>query len=125
MATGQTSNFLVDNVNKILSVYVPSYGRQGVSKLLTSMGVKSYGTITFPDNKSHQAEFIRIPADVSVMDVKKFLNQDWYSERPSLVISITGGAKEYKMQQKVLRAFRRGLLKVARTTGIEKLNNFI
>ncbi|CAF3539975.1 unnamed protein product [Rotaria socialis] len=117
MAAGQASNFLVDNVNKILSVYVPSYGRQGVSKLLTSMGVKSYGTITFPDNKSHQAEFIRIPADASVMDVKKFLNQDWYSERPSLVISITGGAKEYKMQHKVLRAFRRGLLKVARTTG--------
>ncbi|CAF5018026.1 unnamed protein product, partial [Rotaria sp. Silwood1] len=37
--------------------------------------------------------------------------------RPSLVISVTGGAKNYNMQAKLLRAFRRGLLKVASTTG--------
>jgi len=40
-------------------------------------------------------------------------------QRPSLVISVTGGAKDYNMKPKLLRAFRRGLLKVARTTGIE------
>jgi len=32
---------------------------------------------------------------------------------------VTGGAKDYNMKPKLLRAFRRGLLKVARTTGIE------
>ncbi len=32
---------------------------------------------------------------------------------------MTGGAKDYNMKPKLLRAFRRGLLKVARTTGIE------
>ncbi|CAF5056567.1 unnamed protein product, partial [Rotaria sp. Silwood1] len=57
------------------------------------------------DNKSNRAEFIRIASKASV------------EERPSLVISVTGGAKNYKMKSKLFRAFQRGLLKVASTTG--------
>ncbi|CAF0905041.1 unnamed protein product [Rotaria sordida] len=117
MASGQTSSLLIDNVQKILSVYVPNYNHDTLNKLLTLMGVKSHGTITFSDNKSHQADFIRIPNDAPVMHVQEFLNRHWFDEPPSLVISITGGAKEYNMKPRLLRAFRRGLLKVARTTG--------
>ncbi|CAF3466654.1 unnamed protein product, partial [Rotaria sp. Silwood2] len=39
---------------------------------------------------------------------------------PTLVISVTGGAKEFTMKPKLLKAFQDGLLRVARTTGIEK-----
>ncbi|CAF4659394.1 unnamed protein product, partial [Rotaria magnacalcarata] len=45
------------------------------------------------------------------------MHRKWCTERPSLVISITGGAKDYNMKPRLLRAFRRGLLKVASTTG--------
>ncbi|CAF3349545.1 unnamed protein product [Rotaria sp. Silwood1] len=116
-STGQTSTALVDNVQKILSVYVPNLSRDSYNKLLASINIKSYGTITFSDNKSHQADFIRIPHNAPVMQVHEFLNRHWSEGHPSLVISITGGAKEYNMKPRLLRAFRRGLLKVARTTG--------
>ena len=44
-----------------------------------------------------------------------------FFQHPPLVISITGGAKDYNMKPKLLRAFQRGLLKVARTTGEKSL----
>ncbi|CAF4493127.1 unnamed protein product, partial [Rotaria sp. Silwood2] len=117
MTTGPTSTALVDNVHKLLSVYVPNNSRDTYKNLLASMNVKSHGKITFSDYKSHQADFIRIPNDAPVMQVQELLNRHWCGGRPSLVISITGGAKEYNMKPRLLRAFRRGLLKVARTTG--------
>ncbi|CAF4614262.1 unnamed protein product [Rotaria sp. Silwood1] len=101
-STGQTSTALVDNVQKILSVYGPP---------------STTRRTTVSDNKSHQADFIRIPHNAPVMQVHEFLNRHWSEGHPSLVISITGGAKEYNMKPRLLRAFRRGLLKVARTTG--------
>ncbi|CAF3772040.1 unnamed protein product [Rotaria sordida] len=111
------SNFLFSNVNKILSTFVPAHHRRQSNELYKSIGVKSHGTITFADNKSNRAEFIRIPPDAPVMQVKELISTKWCHERPSLVISVTGGAKDYNMKPKLLRAFRRGLLKVASTTG--------
>ncbi|UJR33550.1 hypothetical protein I4U23_020992 [Adineta vaga] len=117
MTAAPNSTLLIDNVNKLISTFVPAHGRPVSNQLYTSIGVKSHGTVTFPDNKSTRAEFIRIPPDASVMHVKELLVKQWCHARPSLVISVTGGAKEYNMKPKLLRAFRRGLLKVARTTG--------
>ncbi|CAF3941979.1 unnamed protein product [Rotaria sp. Silwood2] len=71
----------------------------------------------FADNKSNRAEFIRIPPDASVTKVKELMHAKWCKERPSLVISVTGGAKAYNMKPRLLRAFRRGLLKVTSSTG--------
>ncbi|CAF3537706.1 unnamed protein product [Rotaria sp. Silwood1] len=87
------------------------------NQLYNTIGIKSHGTITFADNKSNRAEFIRLLPDASVMHVKEIVLQKWCHERPSLVISVTGGAKDYNMKPILLRAFRRGLLKVASTTG--------
>ncbi|CAF1256388.1 unnamed protein product [Adineta steineri] len=112
-----TQKFLFENANKILSNFMPTHQRRESNQLHAAIGVKSHGTITFADNKSNRAEFIRIPPDASVARVKEFLNRQWCSERPSLVISVTGGAKDYHMKPKLLRAFRRGLSKVTRTTG--------
>ncbi|CAF0789998.1 unnamed protein product [Adineta ricciae] len=117
-ATSQpTSNLLFENVNKILTTFVPANHHHDSNQIHKAIGVKSHGTITFADNKSNRAEFIRVPPDASVMHVKELLIKQWCGKRPSLVISITGGAKDYHMKPKLLRAFRRGLSKVARTTG--------
>ncbi|CAF1439584.1 unnamed protein product [Rotaria sp. Silwood1] len=110
-------NFVSDSVNKIVSTLVPEEHTRASNQLINSIGAKSYGTITFTDNKSNRAEFIRIPPEAPVSEVKKYINTKWCHERPSLVISVTGGAKDYDMKPKLLRAFRRGLLKVASTTG--------
>ncbi|CAM4802278.1 unnamed protein product [Rotaria magnacalcarata] len=112
-----SSNFLFENVNKILSTFVPANRRPEDFQLHEAINVKSNGTITFSDNKSNRAQFIRIPPDASVWHVKELMHRKWCTERPSLVISITGGAKDYNMKPRLLRAFRRGLLKVASTTG--------
>ncbi|CAF2768165.1 unnamed protein product, partial [Rotaria sp. Silwood2] len=111
-----TPNFLFQNVNKILRNFVPDDHDKENKQLFNSIGIKSHGTITFADNKSNRAEFIRIPPDADVMKVKELMHAKWCKERPSLVISVTGGAKAYNMKPRLLRAFRRGLLKVASTT---------
>ncbi|CAF4039299.1 unnamed protein product [Rotaria sordida] len=117
MTTEQTSTLLLDDGHDTALVNPQQDDDETCKKLFQSMNVLSYGTITFSDNKSHQADFIRISNNVSPTLVHEFLTRYWYDGRPSLVISITGGAKEYNMKPRLLRAFRHGLLKVARTTG--------
>ncbi|CAF1186955.1 unnamed protein product [Rotaria sordida] len=95
----------------------PAQNRQETNQLYTSIDVISHGTITFAENKSDQSKFISIPPNASVQHVKELLFRQWCSERPPLVISVTGGAKDYNIKPKLLKAFRSGLLKVARTTG--------
>ena len=44
----------------------------------------------------------------------------WGLDKPSLLISVTGGAGNFKMSKRLEETFRRGLKKIALTTG-EKL----
>ncbi|CAF2820727.1 unnamed protein product [Rotaria sp. Silwood2] len=104
-------------MGKILPIPTPNDVHEIVQDSLTSIGVKSYGTLTFPRNKSHQADFIRVPDNINVNYVKEFLYRYCSHECPSLVISITGDAKDFEMKPKIIRQFRRDLLKVAQTTG--------
>ncbi|CAF2112637.1 unnamed protein product [Rotaria magnacalcarata] len=112
-----SSNFLTSNVRHILSTFLPTNVLDETRQLHNAINVQHNGTITFPDNKSNRAQFICIPPDASVTHVKKLMLRHWCQHKPSLVISITGGAKNYNMSGKLLRAFRRGLRKVAMTTG--------
>ncbi|CAF4489102.1 unnamed protein product, partial [Rotaria sp. Silwood2] len=116
MTIEQTSTLLLDDGYDTALVNPQQGDDENFSKLFQLMNVLSYGTITFSDNKSHRADFIRISNGVPPTQVHEFLTRYWCDERPSLVISITGGAKEYNMKPRLLRAFRHGLLKVARTT---------
>ncbi|CAF4855404.1 unnamed protein product [Rotaria sp. Silwood1] len=117
MTTEQTSTLLLDDEHDATLVKPQQHDDKTFSNLFQLMNVLSYGTITFSDNKSHRADFIRRSNDVPPTQVHEFLTREWCDGRPSLVISITGGAKEYNMKPRLLRAFRHGLLKVARTTG--------
>ena len=51
MAATQTPNVLFDNVNKLLSTFVPAINHKESSHIFTSIGVKSRGTITCIINK--------------------------------------------------------------------------
>ncbi|CAF4304374.1 unnamed protein product, partial [Adineta steineri] len=85
--------------------------------LIATLGIKSYGTIIFGRNQSNKANFIRIPSNASPSYVKQLVVQRCANKRPSLVISVTGSAREYNMKSKLFRIFRQGLLKVVKTTG--------
>ncbi|CAM4879980.1 unnamed protein product [Rotaria socialis] len=100
----------------ILSMWKTNIGGNR-HELHKAINAEYNGTITFSDNKSNRAQFICVPPDASVTHVKKLMLRHWCKDKPSLVISITGGAKNYNMSGKLLRAFRRGLRKVATTTG--------
>ena len=41
----------------------------------------------------------------------------WGLDRPNLLISVTGGAKNFHMRPRLKEVFRRGLMKAAASTG--------
>jgi transient receptor potential cation channel subfamily M protein 2 len=43
--------------------------------------------------------------------------QVWGLDKPNLLISVTGGAKNFQMNKRLKETFRRGLMKTALTTG--------
>ncbi|OWF39756.1 transient receptor potential cation channel subfamily M member 2-like [Mizuhopecten yessoensis] len=49
-------------------------------------------------------------------DVLKSLMREWELKTPNLLISVTGGAKSFQVKTQQRTAFRRGLIKLARTT---------
>ncbi|CAF3833359.1 unnamed protein product, partial [Rotaria sp. Silwood1] len=91
--------------------------------VFTTLGIKSHGTITFRRNSSNKANFIRISPDVSPVQIKELFFQQCQHRRQSLVISITGSAREYNMKSKLFQIFRQGLLKVAKTTNVWIITN--
>ncbi|CAF3703303.1 unnamed protein product [Rotaria socialis] len=122
-STISSATFLFENATKILSTFIPENHRRNILKSYEAINVKSFGTITFSDKKTNQAQFICIPPDASIKDVKELMFRRWCTEPPSLVISIAGGARDYHMKPALLRAFERGLLKVANTTGAWIITN--
>lgn len=46
------------------------------------------------------------------------MTQHWGLDVPNLLISVTGGAKDFNMKPRLKSVFRRGLVKVAQTTGV-------
>ncbi|CAF5048186.1 unnamed protein product [Rotaria magnacalcarata] len=118
-STISSATFLLENANKILSTFVPENRGRNTLQSHEEINVKFFGTITFSDNKTNQTQFICLLPDASIKDVKELIFRQWCNEPPSLVISIAGGARDYHMKPALLRAFERGLLKVANTTGID------
>ena len=41
----------------------------------------------------------------------------WHLDKPNLLISVTGGAKNFTMRARLKEVFRRGLMKAAESTG--------
>jgi transient receptor potential cation channel subfamily M protein 2 len=55
--------------------------------------------------------------DNDMSTLKKLMTEIWGMERPNLLIFVTGGAKNFELRGKLKDAFRRGLMKVALSTG--------
>ena len=45
------------------------------------------------------------------------LTKKWNLDPPNLIVSVTGGAKNFKLKPQLKKAFRKSLMKVAETTG--------
>ncbi len=50
--------------------------------------------------------------------IQYFYNKDaWKLQRPQLILSITGGAQNFTIPQRMKAAFKHGLVKAAASTG--------
>ncbi|CAJ0600834.1 unnamed protein product [Cylicocyclus nassatus] len=77
----------------------------------------SYGTIVF-EGCAHQAraQFVRASFDTDPAILTDLLEKVWKLPPPKLIVTIHGGLTEFDLQPKLARIFRKGILKVARST---------
>lgn len=62
-------------------------------------------------------QYARVSSDTSPEILYQLLTEQWKLSPPNLLISVTGGAKNFYLKSRLKDMFRRGLVKVAQTTG--------
>ncbi|KAJ7363536.1 Transient receptor putative cation channel sub M member 7 [Desmophyllum pertusum] len=73
----------------------------------------AYGELEFTGaGQTSRAKFIRISHDTDPEKVLRLLREDWKLDLPKLLISVTGGAKNFVLHPKLKHVLRQGLLKV-------------
>ncbi|CAB1430717.1 unnamed protein product [Pleuronectes platessa] len=77
----------------------------------------AYGDISFGGSGRKSGKYVRVSADTSPEDLYHLLTEQWKLSPPNLLISVTGGAKNFYLKARLKNMFHRGLIKVAQTTG--------
>ncbi|KAJ8309654.1 hypothetical protein KUTeg_012798 [Tegillarca granosa] len=77
----------------------------------------SFGEIEFTGFGEQCRKFIRVGVDTPMENILKLTLDIWGLEKPNLLISVTGGARDFFIKSHIKGLFRRGLMKVARSTG--------
>ncbi|GFR76765.1 transient receptor potential cation channel subfamily M member 2-like [Elysia marginata] len=77
----------------------------------------AFGEIEFVGYGDHVAKYVRVAVDTKMETMLQLLTQAWNMEKPNLLISVTGGAKNFSMKTRLREVFRRGLMKAALSTG--------
>ena len=64
-------------------------------------------------------KYIRIDVDTTPSDLVKFLYHvdGWHLKEPNLIISVIGSTQRCQIQNNVYKAFKKGLVKAAGSTG--------
>ncbi|XP_038078290.1 transient receptor potential cation channel subfamily M member 3-like isoform X2 [Patiria miniata] len=65
---------------------------------------------------STRAKYVRVAHDTPASDILDLLTNTWDLPLPKLLIEVTGGAKDFVLQPKLRRVFRKGIVKVAEST---------
>ena len=65
----------------------------------------------------HFFQYIRVDVSTKMSDMLELMMNIWGMDKPNLLISVTGGAKNFQMNKRLKETFRRGLMKAAQTTG--------
>ncbi|XP_033100604.1 transient receptor potential cation channel subfamily M member-like 2 [Anneissia japonica] len=75
--------------------------------------VGAIGSSATPPTK----KYVRLEHDTNPNKVVELLRDDWKLGVPKLLISVTGGAKNFRMNSRLREVFRKGLIKAALSTG--------
>nr|XP_040058326.1 transient receptor potential cation channel subfamily M member 2 isoform X2 [Gasterosteus aculeatus aculeatus] len=77
----------------------------------------AFGDISFGGSGQKTGKYARVSTDTSPEILYKLLTEQWKLSPPNLLISVTGGAKNFYLKPRLKSMFHRGLIKVAQTTG--------
>ncbi|XP_062832545.1 transient receptor potential cation channel subfamily M member 2 isoform X1 [Anolis carolinensis] len=77
----------------------------------------AFGDISFTGLGQKIGKYVRVSNSTPPRIIYQLMTQHWGLEIPNLLISVTGGAKNFTMKLRLKNIFRRGLVKVAQTTG--------
>ncbi|XP_029385890.1 transient receptor potential cation channel subfamily M member 2 [Echeneis naucrates] len=77
----------------------------------------AFGDISFDGLGQKMGKYVRVSTDTSPEVLYHLLTEQWKLSCPNLLISVTGGAKNFYLKSHLKSTFHRGLIKVAQTTG--------
>ncbi|XP_063356305.1 transient receptor potential cation channel subfamily M member 2 [Pelmatolapia mariae] len=77
----------------------------------------AFGDISFGGLGQKTGKYARVSTDTSPEILYQLLTDQWKLSPPNLLISVTGGAKNFYLKAHLKNMFHRGLIKVAQTTG--------
>ncbi|MED6272277.1 Transient receptor putative cation channel subfamily M member 2, partial [Characodon lateralis] len=77
----------------------------------------AFGNISFDGLWQRKSKYARVSEDTRPDVLYKLLTNQWKLSPPNLLISVTGGAKNFYLKSQLKKVFHRGLIKVAQTTG--------
>lgn len=77
----------------------------------------AFGDISFGGLGQKTGKYVRVSTDTSPEILYQLLTEQWKLSPPNLLISVTGGAKNFYLKARLKNVFHRGLIKVAQTTG--------
>ncbi|CAF0835257.1 unnamed protein product [Adineta steineri] len=87
---------------------------------LPDVATQQYGFMKYDENEldsnTRLSQYIRLNLETNAETVVKFMQQGWRLPTPDLIISITGGAKQFDMSARLRKIFQRGLVAAAVTT---------
>ncbi|XP_078660979.1 transient receptor potential cation channel subfamily M member-like 2 isoform X2 [Branchiostoma floridae x Branchiostoma belcheri] len=77
----------------------------------------AFGELEFVGFGQRVGKFVRVNHTTEPEDVLKLMREQWNLELPNLLISVTGGAKNFYIKPRLQEVFRKGLIKAAQSTG--------
>ncbi|XP_061081605.1 transient receptor potential cation channel subfamily M member 2-like [Conger conger] len=86
-------------------------------KHIREVPTDAYGDINFSGLGHKMGKYVRVSTDTSTDVLYELMTNHWNLRPPNLLISVTGGTQNFYMRTRLKKMFRRGLIKVAKTTG--------
>ncbi|XP_064594682.1 transient receptor potential cation channel subfamily M member-like 2 isoform X2 [Liolophura sinensis] len=77
----------------------------------------AFGDIEFVGFGQKIGKYVRVDHKTDTGLLLQLMMNHWDLEHPNLLISVTGGAKNFLMKPRLKEVFRRGLMKAAQSTG--------
>ena len=101
-----------DNSNPIRWFRIDIRNFPQVDKCTRRVPTDTYGEIEFADDKSNRKPYIRVEHETDAVLLLKLMRKVWGLDVPNLVISVTGGAQDFKLKPRMREVFAKGLIKV-------------